>query len=139
MHDGTSSSEQRVRDERAVTSPGHGLRTHHGHGPLFRQLEKLGQAALEIIRQHVIRISSKARVAPGFVTRSFADALAQSAEARQVNVSDARPLKGIAQLLAVELWVAARPGDGANVSERAYPVKSKQLDEFLLGASRVAD
>lgn len=56
-----------------------------------------------------------------------------------MNVSDARPLKGIAQLLAVELRVAAGPGDGANVREGGDPVKSKQLDEFLLGASRVAD
>jgi len=139
VHDGSSSGEQRVRDERPVTSPGHGLGAHHSQRPLLRQLVKLGQAALEIIRQHVIRISSKARVAPRFIRGSFAGALAQSAEARQVNVSDARPLKGIAQLLAVELRVAARPGDGANVREGGDPVKSKQLDEFLLGASRVAD
>jgi len=58
---------------------------------------------------------------------------------RQVNVSDAGPLKDIAELLAVELRVAARSRDGANVRERGDAVKAKQLDEFLFRAGRMTD
>ncbi len=120
-----------------MASPRYRFSAHHRYWSSSGELEELLQAPLKIFSQHVVCVAAKARIAPGLVGRALPDALAQTAEARQVSVMDSCLPQRIAQLGAVELRIPAGSGEGPDVRERFDAVQLKQLDEIPLLTRRV--
>src|SRR5581483_8347536 len=134
----TASALERIRDERAVAPPGHGLGAHDRGAPPPGELNEFVDRGRELWRLHVVGIAAEAVVAPRAVDGIRARP-AQAAELGRVQVLDAglahRDLEGRLG----EVRHAPRSGRGADVDEGAHVVAPQQLDQVLRRARGVTD
>src|ERR1035437_5629220 len=63
-----SPNQQRIGDERTMTTPRHRFGTHDRNLFLLCQLDQFFEARLKFRRPHIIRITSKGSIAPEFET-----------------------------------------------------------------------
>ena len=130
--------QQGIRDQRSVTSPGHGFRAHQRDSFSGGQRDTAIQVRFELRRLHVVRVAAEAGIPPSGVDRVFPRA-AQSAEPWHVRVVNACVLERCGQLLAAELRVVARLRNLSDVDETLHAVRGQQGDEFIDGPRRVTD
>src|SRR2546427_8692771 len=112
----------RVRDERAVTAPGHSFGAHDYRGLEPRKREKILECLAELSRLHVVGVRAEARISPQRVVR-IAFAATASAQRRHVRVSAAGIDDGSLQIRLREVRVSRRCREGAHIDEmcRAFP------------------
>ena len=88
---------------------------------------------------HVVGIGPKACIAPAHVGRSGTETVPQTAKQSKMDIRDTNQSQGCAQLLRVEMWVAAGTGHLSHIDQCDNAVALEHIDELRLGARRMPD
>jgi hypothetical protein len=111
-----SANNERIRDERAVTPPRHGLRAHDCRPPAARQTNQLPEGSIKLRGLHVVGKAAETRISPGCID-GVAVRMSQTAEGKHMDVLNTGTLKGCRQLILVELRVVPRARDGPYIHQ----------------------
>jgi len=111
---GDAAGGEGVGDEGSVAAPGDGFGAHDGEAVGACKIDEFQEIAFEVGGLHVIGIAAEAEVAPAGVRGIFAG-MAETTEARHVEVFDTGIGEGLWKILLIELGVMPRFGDGADV------------------------
>jgi hypothetical protein len=130
--------QQRVGNQRSVTSPGHGFRAHQCDLFLLRYFDALLEVLLEFRRLHVIRVAAEARISPAGIQRVFSRP-AQTAEAGHVRVMDTHAFERQGQLRSAKLRIVARLRNLPDVDKALHAVRGQEIGELVDRTGRVAD
>ncbi len=144
VSNGMAADGERVGDERAMAAPRNSFGAHDGAefcagspasaGKFFEARESSGKFR----SLHVVGETAKAGIVPSCVDGIGAGA-AQTAEFWQMRVGDARGANGSGELVAIELRIVARFGDGADVDEALDIVRVEESEKFVDGMVAVAN
>ena len=132
--------EQRIADQRPMTTPGDRLSAHRGDAALARRCHQLLQADSEIIGLHEIRVAAEARVAPAGIEGARVR-LAAAAQQGAWEIRHPARGEGRREVFRVELRQAAGAGDSNPfvVGKAGYRRFLRTMDECLGAAlARVA-
>ena len=91
------------------------LSAHVRRTRLLSQLDQVGDRALELRREHVVCVITKALVAERNVWRIFERFLPPATQVLPPHVFDSRAGQGFLQRFAIEMRQAARHREGADV------------------------
>jgi hypothetical protein len=80
-----SANNQRIRDERAVTPPGHGLRTHDRRPPTACHTHQLPEGSVKLRGLHVVGKAAETRISLGRID-GVAVRMSQTAEGMHMDV-----------------------------------------------------
>ena len=139
VENGVTACGQRVRDERAVATPGDRFRAHDRHGPgIPRERAEVVQRGRELWTLHVIREPPEARVPPRGVV-GVGSRLAQTPQRLHVLVANPLPRQLRAQGFAVELRRMPRARNGADIDQQMDPDAPQDFHQLLEGAGGVPD
>src|SRR6185437_6857751 len=105
--DRLSAHQQRIPNERAVTSPRHRLRTHNRDRRFPLQFNQLPQRFPESLCLHIVCVAAKAGVPPPRIDRTFLR-FAQPAQRLHPSIYDADRLERSRQRLPAELRIKSR-------------------------------
>lgn len=132
-----SANNERIRDQRTMTPPGHGLRAHDCRPPAACQTNQLPEGSIELRSLHVVGKAAETRVSPSCIDR-VAPCMSQTAKGRHMDVLNPGSVKGHWQLILVELRVVPRARDGPYIDQPLNAVSLKKSDEVIQGPCRVA-
>ena len=125
--------------KRAMAAPRNRLGAHQdGRRCSLRELDGAVERCGECLRLHVVGVAAEACVAPAEIDR-ITVWMAQAAEIFHVDVADSDALQGLGKRVRVELRIAARFRDGADIEELPDGVRAQQIEEFVDRACGVAD
>src|SRR5271166_3194250 len=115
------------------------LSAHVSRARRLGQLDQFGNAAVEVLHEHVIRIIAKAIIAQGDIWRVLDDLLAPSPKLFEPDVSNVGIGQSSLQGFAIEVRQTARHGEGTNIQQGLYGVGLHNRDEFVQGAGGMTD
>jgi hypothetical protein len=130
---------KRVRDKRAVTTPGHRLRAHDRGGRLGCESQQRVQARGEFRRLHVIRVPTKARVHPTPIETPVLQRFTKAAERGQPAIGNGPVLKCPREALTRKLRIVSRFGDGADVGQGRNSVPGQNPEKTIQRQGGMAD
>src|SRR3954463_7950387 len=130
---------QPVGDHHAVTVKVHALRAHVCGAPFIREFQQLADTVTKFFCKHVIRIIAEAVTAYRDMRGIIADLLAASAELLHPEITDSSLRQCRLQGLTIEVWQAARNGDGPDVDQGAYFVRLQGGDQLVQGPGGVTN
>src|SRR2546422_4807540 len=129
--------DERVGDQRTMTSRGESFGAHDRRDPFARLGFQTAQAVLEVLRLHVVRESAEGGVDPARV-RGILARVSSPAQLAQMLVSDVGGVQGPPQRRLLVLRIVARARNRPNVDDLLDPVRFQQLQEVADGAGRMA-
>ncbi len=130
--------DERISDETAMTSPGHGFSAHDGCTIRRCDAHEFFKCIDELRSQHVVGIAAELIAAPAGVGR-IAHCPAAAAQRLYVVVSDVHFSEIFAEGISVEVRVTTRSGIMPHIHERLDVVCAEQFDEGFQRPRRVAD
>ena len=132
------SRQQRVSNQRSMTTPGHRLGAHQHDALLLRQVDATLQAVFELRGLHVVGIATEAGIAPTGVRR-VGPRTPQAAQPGHVSVVDLRAVQSRRQLVAIELGIVSRARDRPHVDDALDAVRLEEAEEFVDRARGMPD
>ena len=138
VQDAPTIDDERVGDQRTMTSRGESFGAHDRRDPFARLGFQTAQAVLEVLRLHVVRESAEGGVDPARV-RGILAGVSSPAQRAQMLVSDVGGVQGLPQCRLIVLRIMARAWNRPNVDDLLDPVRFQQLQEVADGAGRMTD
>jgi hypothetical protein len=121
---------QRIRDQRAMTSPRDRFGTHHGEPVGFCELDEVVEVVCKCRRLHVVGIAPERVVAPSGVQR-IGKRPAQPPEPRHRQVTNADLLQRFRERRLVELRIAPRTRDRPHIDNARDLVGLEQAKKLI--------
>ena len=138
MFDRYAAHLQRVRYQRTMAAPRHGLGAHDDSLLARSELHQPLKSGFELRRLHVIGEPPERGVMPSSVLRVRA-CMAQPSQLLHVGIGDARKPQCLRQRVAIELRVVARARDSPHIHKVFHAVGLEQFDEGVERSRRMAD
>src|SRR5271170_6974256 len=133
-----AANDERVRHERAMAAPRHGLGAHESGGAVRSEPDGAVKRVYELRRLHVVRETAETRIAPAEVNR-IAFRVTQALKIFEVNVTNPGRAQRRCERIGVELRIAAGFRNRTDVHDLLDAMQVKYLDEFADRARGVPD
>ena len=121
-----------------MAAPGNRFRAHYGATLRSRELDEFHERRVEFPRLHIVRVSTKAIVAPSRIDGIFFR-VTQAAELLFVHVSNMSLTQRILERIRIELRISPRTRNRSDVNDAFHSVRIEQSEEFIEWPCGVAD